>query len=60
MAIDEASGYFTDEKLLGRVPGLMLILSAIYLSICFLACLMITEPQTCSTPELVSDGRGRS
>ena len=53
MAIDEKSGYFTDPALLARVPGLMLTLAGIYLSICFVACLMITEPQTCSTPELV-------
>ena len=53
VAIDEESGYFTDPALLARVPGLMLTLAGIYLSICFVACLMITEPQTCSTPELV-------
>lgn len=53
LAIDEESGYFTEPALLARVPGLMLTLAGIYLSICFVACLMITEPQTCSTPELV-------
>ena len=53
VAIDAESGYFTEPALLGRVPGLMLTLAAIYLSICLFACLIITEPQTCSTPELV-------
>ncbi|TRY78835.1 hypothetical protein TCAL_06757 [Tigriopus californicus] len=41
------SGYFEDEDLLKRVPGLMLILSAIYVSIQLVACLMVTEPPAC-------------
>lgn len=41
------SGYFEDEDLLNRVPGLMLILSAIYVSIQLVACLMVTEPPAC-------------
>ncbi len=53
IAVDPDSGYFVDHRLLDRVPGLMLILGAIYLSICVVACLMITEPTTCNAPELV-------
>jgi hypothetical protein len=53
VAIDPESGYFTDPDLLARVPGLMVILASIYLAICIVACLMITEPHTCKAPELV-------
>ena len=40
--VDE--GYFTDPELLSRVPGLLLILSGIYLGLGLLACLLITQP----------------
>jgi len=40
--VDE--GYFTDPDLLSRVPGLLLILSGIYLGLGLLACLLITQP----------------
>jgi len=36
--------YFTDPELLARVPTLMLILAAIYISIQLIACSMVTEP----------------
>ena len=38
--------YFTDPTLLARVPSLMLILGAIYLSIQSVACFLVTEPST--------------
>jgi len=37
-------GYFTDADLLGRVPGLLLILGGIYLILGMIACLLITQP----------------
>ena len=37
-------GYFTDPDLLARVPGLLLILSGIYLGLGLVACLLITQP----------------
>ena len=37
-------GYFTDPDLLGRVPNLLLILSAIYLTLGMIACFLITQP----------------
>jgi hypothetical protein len=36
--------YFTNAELLSRVPNLMLILAAIYLSIQLTACCLVTEP----------------
>ena len=39
-----AEGYFTDPDLLARVPGLLLILSGIYLGLGLVACLLITQP----------------
>ena len=43
--------YFTDQSLLARVPNLMLILGAMYLSIQSVACFLVTEPS--SDPDLV-------
>jgi len=37
-------GYFIDEDLLGKVPGLLLILGGIYLILGMIACLLITQP----------------
>merc|ERR1719150_1105211 len=45
----EENKYFTDPELLSRVPGLMLILGGIYISIQLVACLMVTEPPKIST-----------
>ena len=36
--------YFTDPDLLGRVPGLLLILGGIYLGMGMVACLLINQP----------------
>ncbi len=44
VAIDESSKYFTDPTLLNRVPTLMLYLTAIYLTVQMIACLLVTEP----------------
>jgi len=37
--------YFTNKKLLARVPNLMLILAGIYIAIQLVACFMVTEPK---------------
>jgi hypothetical protein len=36
--------YCADEDLLGRVPGLLLILGSTYITVQLMACLMVTEP----------------
>lgn len=35
---------YSDEELLGRVPGLLLTLGSIYITLQLLACFMVTEP----------------
>jgi len=49
--IAPAGEYFTDPHLLDRVPTLMLILGALYLSIQMIACFLVTEPT--HDPELL-------
>lgn len=51
VTVDNETKYFTDPELLAGVPRLMLILSGIYLSIQMVACLMVTEPNSCAISE---------